>query len=91
MILWRRFVLWLAREDIEVVTLRANAELSDGIQQWQRSHEQGLQMAWSAGYAHGEQAGRRDALDEISKSMSERCGIEVTYGDIERARRGLLH
>lgn len=46
---------------------------------------------WHHGYAHGQQAGRSEAFEEMSRVVEERSGVEIAGPDIVEARKRLVH
>lgn len=53
------------------------------------------ELAQQVGYAQGQQHGAQQAFDAVWREVQERGGVspfaDVTSGDIERARQGLIH
>lgn len=80
--LWRRFVRWLARDEIA----RVSFELM--------SDHASRSFALCRARAEGEAAGHKAAMDEIERVIGERTsgmGDYVMPEDIVRAKRGRLH
>lgn len=81
MTLWKRFVRWLAHDEINRARGegRAFAGAMDGRQREQV-------------FAEGTMHGINLMQDEIDRVVGERAGLgEATVDDLKRARGGLLH
>lgn len=80
---WRRFIRWLARDEIMLVRAeeKAVAEMSAHFER-------------RASYAEGQQVGRQEMYDHIDEAVRERMGGAIDFvnpEDLARAKKGLLH
>lgn len=89
MTIWRRFVRFLAREELaaaEGATTAANHAAYNAAYQ--------IELREKMAYAQGEVAGQAAMLSQIADQVLERtggCPDFVTEEDLKRARKGLLH
>lgn len=93
---YRRLIRYLARHEIEgALELGKVKGIESATEAWQRQVEIAHQSAFMAGHAQGHQFGQQQAFDAIWRQVQERCGVspfaDVMAGDVERAKRGLIH
>lgn len=86
--LWRRFVRWLAMDDLHAA-LSAGAKLARAGADAEA--EVRCELAYARGYSEGEGAAYESVAEAVRRRMAGALDTEIKPEDVEEARKRNLH